>query len=290
MLADCHTHLDGFSDAEVGEVLQRARDAGVGAVIVAGTTLESSTRAVELAVKHDAIFAGVGVHPMDLTGAIDEAAFRRLEELANSTSKTVVVSEIGLDFMEKMPDRATQYQAFREQIRLARELRYPIVFHSRESHAEVLRVLREERAFEVGGAMHYFQADLRSAEAAIDLGFYISLARPLLRLPELQDVARRLPLDSIVLETDSAPQPFKAKRENWTEPRHVRDVAAKLAELQNTTLEVVADTTTRNFLDMLGPNRAVVEEYLGGAVPPLDRCERASKDEGWQEEKADEPA
>lgn len=279
MFADCHTHLDGFPDAEVGEVLERARDAGVGPVIVAGTTLDSSTRAVELAGEHGAIFAGVGVHPMDLTGLIDEAAFGRLEELANSTSKTVVVSEIGLDFMEGMPDRATQYQAFREQIRLARELRYPIVFHSRESHDEVLRVLREEGAFEVGGAMHYFQADLSTAEAAIDLGFYISLARPLLRLPELQKVARRLPLDSIVLETDSAPQPFKAKRENWTEPRHVRDVAAKLAELKDTTLEAVSQATTRNFLDMLGPNRAVVEVYLDGADPALGRNERDSEDE-----------
>ena len=290
MLADCHTHLDGFSDAEVGDVLERARAAGVGPVVAAGTTPESSARAVELAGRHDAVFAGVGVHPMDLTGPIDESAFGRLKELAGSTPKAVVVSEIGLDFMDGMPDRAVQYQAFREQIRLARELGRPIVFHSRESHEEALRVLREERAFEVGGAMHYFQADLATAQAAVDLGFYISLARPLLRLPYLQDAARRLPLDSIVLETDSAPQPFKSKRESWTEPRHVRDVAMKLAELQDTTPEAVAEATTRNFLNMLGPNRAVVEEYLGGGGPASDRSEGASEDEGREEEEADEPS
>ena len=106
-----------------------------------------------------------------------------------------MVSEIGLDFMEGMPDRADQYQAFRAQIGMARELRLPIVFHSREAHDATLRVLREERAYEVGGAMHYFQADRDTAQQALDLGFYISLARPLLRLPELQAVAASLPLE-----------------------------------------------------------------------------------------------
>ena len=152
-----------------------------------------------------------------------------------------MVSEIGLDFMEGMPDRADQYQAFRAQIGMARELRLPIVFHSREAHDATLRVLREERAYEVGGAMHYFQADRDTAQQALDLGFYISLARPLLRLPELQAVAASLPLEGIVLETDAAPQPFKAKRSMWTEPRHVRDVAAKLAELHETTPERVEE-------------------------------------------------
>ena len=198
MLTDCHTHLDSFTDDEVGEVLGRARDAGVGMVITAGTTLASSERAVELTALYPGLFAGVGVHPMDLTGEIDTETRTRLFDLAASTDKVVVVSEIGLDFMEGMPDRADQYQAFRAQIGMARELRLPIVFHSREAHDATLRVLREERAYEVGGAMHYFQTDRDTAQQALDLGFYISLARPLLRLPELQAVAASLPLEGIV--------------------------------------------------------------------------------------------
>ncbi|MCL0099538.1 TatD family hydrolase [Dehalococcoidia bacterium] len=265
MLADCHTHLYSFSDTEIHEILERARVANVGPVVVAGTTLDSSARSVELTNKHGSIFAGIGVHPMDLIYPIGDKELVLLENLANSTPKTVAISETGLDFMANMPDRAIQYQSFRNQIRLARSLQYPIIFHSRESHKEVLRILREEKAFEVGGAMHYFQSDLYTAEAAINLGFYISLARPLLRLPKLQDVVKQLPLESIVLETDSTPQPFKAKRENWTEPRHVRDVAIKLAEIHNTTLKIVTETTTKNFLEMLGKKREVVDNYIGVA-------------------------
>ncbi len=230
--------------------MARAHDAGVGAVITAGTTLKSSARAVQLATTFPAIFAGVGVHPMDLTGPIDEEAYGNLRDLATSTDAVVTISEIGLDFMEGMPDRAVQYQAFREQIRLARELTLPIVFHSREAHSETLKVLREERGYSVGGAMHYFQGDLATARQAIDLGFYISLARPLLRLPDLQEVARALPLESIVIETDAAPQPFKSKRESWTEPRHCRDIAEKLAELLRLPVEQIVETTTQNALSM----------------------------------------
>ncbi len=252
LLVDTHTHLDPFPDAEVSSILTRARQVGVGAVISAGTTESSSRRAVELTAAFPDMFAGVGVHPMDLEGPIDDAAYARLHDMASSTDKVVVVSEIGLDFMEGMPDRAVQYQAFRRQIGLARDLRLPIVFHSREAHSETLRALREERAYEVGGTMHYFQADERTAEEAIDLGFLISLARPLLRLPHLQEVAASLPLAHVVLETDSAPQPFKAKRENWTEPRHLRDVALKLAQLQKRDVREIEEATTRNVLRLFG--------------------------------------
>lgn len=249
-LIDCHSHLDSFSDEEIEQILIRAQDAGVGTVITAGTTPETSARAVQLAMAFPSMYAGVGVHPMDLTGPIDEHAYRTLHSLVTSTNRVVTISEIGLDFLEGMPDRAVQYQAFREQIRLAREMELPIVFHSREAHAETLKVLREERAYEVGGAMHYFQGDLETARQAIDLGFYISLARPLLRLPELQEVAAQLPLESIVIETDTAPQPFKSKRESWTEPRHCRAVAEKLSKLQLVPIEQIEESTTQNALAM----------------------------------------
>ncbi|MDA1188414.1 MAG: TatD family hydrolase [Chloroflexi bacterium] len=249
---DCHAHLHDFSDAEVSEILARAEQVGVSAIITAGTTPESSKRAVYLAETFPKMFAGVGIHPMDLTGPVDEPTYTELKETALSSEKVVVMSEVGLDYMEGAPDRATQFQAFREQIRLARELALPVVFHSRESHTDTLRVLREEQAYEVGGAMHYFQGNESTARSVIDMGMYISLARPLLHLPELQRVAKDVPLEHIVLETDTFPQPFKKKRENWTEPRHLADIAVKLAELKGMEVDEVQRVTTANALRMLG--------------------------------------
>lgn len=258
MLIDTHCHLDGFSDAEVMTVVERAESVGVIAIVNAGVTVESSGRCAELTGLSMKLLAGVGIHPMDLTQMVDEYVYERLHAIATSTDRVVVISEIGLDFMEGMPDREMQYQAFRQQIKLARELKKPIVFHSREAHDDVLKVLREERAYEVGGAMHYFQADLQTAREAIDLGFYISLAKPLLRQLELQEVAAQLPLDHIVLETDSAPQPFKRNRDRWTEPRNLKDISEKLAQLQRRDVEEIQATTTANFKRMLGPSSLVI--------------------------------
>ena len=257
MLVDCHVHLDAFPDSEVSQILDRAAEVGVGFVISAGTTLESSRRSTELSRLFPGFFSGIGIHPMDIQGPLSEATCERLRQLATSTEKVLVMSEIGLDFMEGAPDRGTQYQAFREQVRLARELGLPIVFHSRDAHDEVLRVLREERGYEVGGVMHYFQG-----RNAIDLGFHISLARPLLRLPHLQQAAARLPLEHVVLETDAAPQPFKAKRSNWTEPRHLRTVVEKLAQLQGRPVGEVEEATTRNIKRLIGDRWSVVERYI----------------------------
>ena len=263
MLIDCHVHLDSYSDDEVGEVLERGRSVGVRFVISAGTTLPSSERSVALSAKYPDLFSGVGVHPMDITQPFDDTTYEHLKTLALSNEKVIVVSETGLDFMEGAPDRAVQYTAFREQIRLARELGYPIVFHSREAHDEAFRLLREERAYEVGGVMHYFQGSLDDAKRVIDLGFYISLARPLLRYTYLQEVAAAVSLDYIVLETDAAPQPFKAKRENWTEPRHTRIIAERLAELQNKPVEEIEAVTSRNIRNILGARWDIVEKHIG---------------------------
>ena len=262
MLIDCHVHLDSYSDEEVSEVLGRGRDAGVAFVISAGTTVPSSERSIALSAKFPDFFSGVGIHPMDIREPFDDATYAHLKQLAVSNEKVLVISEIGLDFMEGTPDRAVQYTAFREQIRLARELRYPIVFHSREAHDEVFRILREERAYEVGGVMHYFQGDLDTAKRAIDLGFYISLARPLLRYTYLQEVAAAISLDNIVLETDAAPQPFKSKRENWTEPRHTRVIAERLAELQGTSVQEIEDATSRNMRSLLVERWKVVQRHV----------------------------
>ncbi len=262
MLADCHTHLDQYPPAEVPEILQRAGDAEVGLVICAGTTAESSQACVKMAQAYQAIHAGVGIHPMEAHQPLEQDTYAQLEGLAKGNPKVVCVSEVGLDFLPSSPDRRVQFQVFREQIRLAVDLGLPIIFHSRESHPEVLRTLREEGAGEVGGAMHYFQGDETTAREAIDCGFFISLARPLLRLPELQETVKAVPLDHIVLETDAAPQPFKKYRSNWTEPHHTRAVAQQLADLKGITLEEVAEVTTRNLIGMLGLPSSTESEWV----------------------------
>ena len=257
LLGDCHTHLDHYGPDEMPGILERAREAGVGFIVCAGTTLDSTRACIQLAHQHDMLYAGVGIHPMQAHVPVDENIYAELEDLAKASAKVVCISEVGLDFLPTSPDHDIQYQVFREHIRLARSLKLPIIFHSRESHSQVFQTLREEHAGEVGGVMHYFQADEATAREAIACGFYISLARPLLRLPELQEVAKNIPLENIVLETDAAPQPFKKYRRNWTEPRHVYTVAQQLAELKGVTLEEVAEVTTRNLTGLLGlPNPA----------------------------------
>ena len=252
LLGDSHSHLDEYPPEEIPDILQRARDAGVGFIICAGTTLDSTRACLHLASRYDMLYAGVGIHPMEAHRPIDDDTCRELEALAKDNPKVVCISEIGLDFLPTSPDQDIQYQVFREQIRLALSLKLPIIFHSRESHPQVLRTLREEGAGDVGGAMHYFQADEATAREAIDGGFFISLARPFLRLPELQEVAKAIPLEHIVLETDAAPQPFKKYRHNWTEPWHVQSVTQRLAELKGITLEEVAEVTTGNLVRLLG--------------------------------------
>jgi len=250
-LVDCHTHLDQFNRQEIPDILRRAQAANVGLIIAAGTTLVSSRHVIDLCESQPMLYAGVGLHPMDLPGPVDDATLVALRELARHP-RVVVWSETGLDYLPTSPERGIQHDAFRAQIRLARGMGLPLVVHSREADDDTLRLLTEEGAGGVGGAWHYFQGSLALAQAVVEQGFYISMAKPLLRLPELQRVAAQLPLESIVLETDTYPQTFKKHRHRWTEPSHVAQVAAKLAELHGTTMELVAQVTTANALLMLG--------------------------------------
>lgn len=256
MYVDSHTHLDDFPPEELDGVLERARAAGVGAIVLAGTTLASTESCVDLARRNPMLLAGVGIHPMDVAAPVDDACAGQLRQQALSTPKVVAISETGLDFDKGAPDLSLQYQAFRAQIRLALELGLPVIFHSREIpgqpdlHMEALKVLRQEQGWRVGGAMHYFQGDERTARECVELGFYVSLAKPLLRRPDIQAIAAEVPLASIVLETDTYPQPFKGSRDKWTEPQDVPLVAEKLAELKGVPVEEIERVTTANFLAM----------------------------------------
>ncbi|MBI4305057.1 MAG: TatD family hydrolase, partial [Chloroflexi bacterium] len=236
--------------------------ANVGAIIAAGTTVKSSQRCLALARENARVFAGVGVHPQDLEGVLSQRDIKALDTAAGD-QRVVAVSEVGLDFLPGSPDRSIQEDALRAQIGLARGRGLPVIFHMRAATAETLRVLEETGAGRLGGAAHYFQGSWEEAKQVMDLGFKVSLAKPLLRLPELQEVARKIPMSEVVLETDAYPQYFKSKRERWTEPKDVALVAAKLAEIKGLSVEEVARATTANALEMLGARGAAVRAVLG---------------------------
>ena len=247
MLIDIHTHIQQHNPSEVPGMLQRAADVGVSTIIAAGTTIEDSRKAIHLAKTYPNVYAGVGIHPADLEAPITSEDIGPLDTMA-SHERVIVMSEIGIDHMPKSPDHAWQEEAFAAQIEIAKRHNLPVVFHVREhlddlsrveARTAALSILSNNDAGQIGGAAHYFQGDYQYARKVLDLGFKISFAKPLIRSKELQDVAKRIPIDSIVLETDSYPQPFKKNRARWTEPKDVRLVAECLANIQDISLETL---------------------------------------------------
>ncbi len=249
MLVDIHTHIQQHDPSEVPGMLQRATQAGVTTIIAAGTTVDDSRKAIRLAETYPNIYAGVGIHPSDLEAPISPEDVGALDEMA-SHERVTVMSEIGIDHMPNSPDHRWQEEAFAAQIEIAKRHDLPVVFHVREhlddlsrfqARATALSILADHDAGNLGGAAHYFQGNFQYAKKILDLGLKISFAKPLLRSPELQDVARRVPADCIVLETDAYPQPFKKNRAKWTEPKDVRLVAECLVEILGVSMETFHD-------------------------------------------------
>ncbi len=240
MLIDIHTHIQQHDPEEVPGMLARAAEAGVSKIIAAGTTIEDSRRAVALAESYSNIYAGVGIHPSDLEAPITSEDVKTLEQLAIH-ERVIVMSEIGIDHMPNSPDHGWQEDAFAAQIEIAKRRELPIVFHVREhlddlsrfeARGTAISILDDLHAYSIGCVAHYFQGDFEYARKLLDRGCKISFAKPLLRSSELQDVAKHVPLESMVLETDSYPQPFKKNRAKWTEPKDVRLVAECLASIK----------------------------------------------------------
>ncbi len=252
MLIDSHAHLDfsQFRDDRDAAV-RRALEADVTAIINVGTDWASSERSVELAARYPAIYAAVGVHPHD-AGTLSADVLKRLGELA-AEEKVVAIGEIGLDFYRDLSPRDRQRQAFRQQIRLAVELGLPLVIHDRDAHAETLRILREEEAGRVGGVLHCFSGDLDMAREGIALGFLIAFGGPITYGgKKKQDIAGRIPLEKILIETDCpflTPVPHRGQR---NEPAYVRHVAEKLARLRGISFEEAAAATTANAAGLFG--------------------------------------
>jgi len=247
MFIDSHAHiqLDKF-DADRGVVLQRAQEAGVHAILVIGFDLETSRGAIALAEKHDQIYATVGMHPHDAKD-LDDEAVRIFRDLA-AHPKVVALGEMGLDYYRDLSPRPIQKAAFERQLDLAEELDLPIVIHNREAYHDILPILQARRS-RVRGVMHCFSGDVEIMRQSLAIGFHIGIGGPVTyrKSGALQEVARKVPSDSLLVETDCpwlAPQFRRGKR---NEPAYVRATAERIAELRGISLEEIGEVTTRNF-------------------------------------------
>lgn len=253
MLFDTHVHVNDDQFAEdIDEVIARAKACGVESMVVVGFDRKTITRALEIVDEYDFIYASVGWHPVD---AIDmtEDDLVWLEEVC-AHPKVVALGEMGLDYHWDKSPKDIQKDVFRKQIKLARKLKLPIIIHNRDATEDIMTILREEKASEVGGIMHCFSGSPEIAKQCLDLNFYISLGGPVTfkNAKKPKEVAIQVPLDRLLIETDCpylAPHPYRGKR---NEPSYVKLVAQQIADLKGVDFEKVAHTTTANAKKLFG--------------------------------------
>jgi len=255
MLVDSHCHLDRIDltpyAGDFAALLAATRAAGVGHSLCVSIDLAAYPAMLALVEPHAEVSVSVGVHPNERDTV--EPDPDTLVDLARHP-KNVAIGETGLDYYHGKGDLEWQRERFRRHVAAARLAHKPLIIHSRDARADTLAILREERASEVGGVMHCFTEDWDTAARAMDLGFHISFSGILTfkSADELREVARRVPDDRLLVETDSpylAPVPHRGKP---NEPRHVVHVAALLAELRCTDVETIAAVTTANFARLFG--------------------------------------
>jgi len=247
-----HLHFPDYAD-DLDAVLERAHAAGVCGMVTIGTDRETNQAVVALARRLPNVWATVGIHPHDAGDAV-EADFAEIEELARSEKKVVGIGEMGLDYFRNLSPPEAQRQVFRRQIHMARDLGKPVVIHCRDAHDDALAILADERAGEIGGVMHCFSGDVEIARRCLDLGLFISLAGPVTykNARALPEVARFVPDDRLVVETDCPylpPTPHRGKR---NEPAYVALTAAFVAELRGVDPEALGATITANAATLFG--------------------------------------
>lgn len=253
MLFDTHVHLNAeqFND-DLQEVIDRAIAEGVTNMVVVGFDELTINKAIELAEKYDFIHASVGWHPVDAIDMTPEH-LEWLKELA-SHPKVVALGEMGLDYYWDKSPKEIQKEVFRKQIRLAREVKLPIIIHNRDATADIVEILKEENAGEVGGIMHCYSGSVETALECIDMNFYISLGGPVTfkNAKKPKEVAESIPLERLLVETDCpylTPHPYRGKR---NEPAYVKLVAEEIAGLKGLTFEEIAEATTQNAKKLFG--------------------------------------
>lgn len=253
MLIDTHAHLEmrEFND-DREDVIRRAREAGVEYIVTIGTTVESSRDAVLLADKYDFIYAAIGIHPHEVKDIL-HPAYDIIRHFAQH-EKVVAYGEIGLDYHYDRSPRADQRRKFRDMLREARELELPVIIHDREAHEDTLQILSEEWPKDLGGVLHCFSGDAAMAKRAIEMGLSLSIAGPVTfpKAEALREVVRQVPIEHLLLETDSpylAPQPVRGKR---NEPAFVRHTAEAIAAVKGLSFDDVARITSFNAMQLFG--------------------------------------
>ncbi|MHB8057892.1 MAG: TatD family hydrolase [Desulfuromonadaceae bacterium] len=254
VLIDSHAHIyyKDYTD-DFDAMLKRAEDAGVAAILVVGTDIESSRESVELAEKYPQLYAAVGIHPHD-AGRVTDNCYEVIRTLAVSSQKVVAIGEIGLDFYRDRSPRDQQETVFLRFLQIAAELEKPVIIHDRDAHDRVMTILRDEKVRK--GVLHCFSGDAAMASEASALGFHISIPGTI-TYPgnqHLRDVVQAVSIDRMLVETDCpylTPVPHRGKR---NEPAYVRLAAEKVAEVKGLTLEDVARITTKNSSDLFGIN------------------------------------
>ncbi|MGL5335767.1 MAG: TatD family hydrolase [Enterovibrio sp.] len=249
MFVDSHCHLDKLDyntlHADVASVVANAKSRGVEHILCVGVSLDSFMPMHSLIAPFANVFAACGVHPLDLSGPLDVA---RLEEYA-SLPKVVALGETGLDYYYDDKSKSEQQQAFAQHISVAKKINKPLIVHTRMAKHDTLALLKSEGAQESGGVLHCFTEDLPMAKAAIDLGFYISISGIVTfnKAAELKEVVKALPLDRLLIETDSpylAPVPYRGKE---NQPAYVKEVADYIGVLRGMSGEQIGQITTENF-------------------------------------------
>jgi TatD DNase family protein len=264
MLIDTHCHLDAsYFDEGAEPVLARARECGVSAFVCVGVGgLAQSERAVSLASERADVVATVGIHPHDASSS-SQALDAAIRDLARS-SLVVAVGEIGLDYHYDHSPRDVQAEVFRRYVQIAREVKKPIVIHTRNAPEDTLAILEQENARDVGGIIHCFSEGRAFAERALDLDFDLSFSGIVTfkNATSIQEVAAWAPADRILVETDSpylAPVPLRGKR---CEPAYVEHTARFLAELRRTSMQEIAEKTSENAVRRLGPALAAAASAI----------------------------
>ena len=255
-LIDSHAHVDVSDfDSDRDAMFERARAAGVGTILAIGNgpELDKLGAALAYAESHDWIYAAAGIHPHEAQHAT-EAHYTELNRLAESP-RLIAWGEIGLDYHYDHSPRDVQQQVFRRQLELARAARRPIIIHCREAWPDCLKILAEDwKSSGLGGIFHCFAGTPEEAGAGLDMGFLISFAGNVTypKAQNLRDAAREIPLDRLLIETDSpflAPQPHRGRR---NEPAYVAEVARTLGNVRDLPANQVADITSANFRRFFG--------------------------------------
>lgn len=250
MFIDSHCHLDRVKldkyEHGLDEAIEAATEAGVSEMLCVAIDLEHIDDVLGIAARYPQVYASVGVHPTSYEG--EEPSVERLVQLADEPS-VVAIGETGLDYFYSADQKELQQARFIRHLEASKQTRKPVIVHTRDAKEDTLAIIEEHGDTEVAGVLHCFTEDLDMALRAIDLGYYISFSGIVTfkNAVELQDVAKAIPLERMLIETDSpylAPVPYRGKP---NEPKYVPKVAEFIAQLRNTDVETIAEQTAQNF-------------------------------------------